>query len=192
MKQRKTKKRHLNAKSRRRRSRRGGWNLHNPFNRAPIPDEDAITIGKFLINHELPRYFSNDDTYYGANQHYKHPYESELQTLFKIRRFQKLFATDDDYKWLGMQFYFFTNNPNPIPGPNNNGYQTSDDGVFFFDWITNTPSRNNIGILQYHDQHPNPLNLPVKVSQRTRFVAPEIPEGIVARRTSQFKQIEKK
>lgn len=180
------KKRYKNIKSRRRRG--GWWNLHNPWNWVPIPDEDAITIGKFLIHHELPRYFSNDNTFYLANQHFKHPSESELKTVFKIKKFQKLFTNDDDYKRLGMQFYFFTGNPTPIPGPHNIGYQTADDGVFFFDWITNTPSRNNNGNFQWHVLNPNPLNLPVNVSHRTKFFAPEIPVGIVDYGKSKFEK----
>jgi hypothetical protein len=176
------KKRHGINKSRR---RRGGWNLQNPWNRLPIPDADAIEIGEYLINHELPRYFLNDDTYYHLNPHYKHPPTAELETLFKIRNFKNLFRTANDYKLLGMQFYYFVGNPNPIPGPHNMGYATHDDGVFFFDWITNTPPRNNNGVLQYTVQNPNPLNLPVKVP-RTAFIAPEIPARIVSTRKWKF------
>jgi hypothetical protein len=61
--------------------------------------------------------------------------------------------------------------------------------VFFFDWITNTPPRNNIWVFQYHDQIPNPLNLQVKVSHRTKFFAPEIPVGIVAYGKSKVENI---
>jgi hypothetical protein len=170
------------------RRRRGGWNLQNPYNRnPPIPDADAIRIGEYLINHELPRYYLNDDTFYNPNYHYKHPDSPELDTIFKIKNFKKLFTTADDYKLLGMQFYYFVGNPNPIPGPNYNGYSTSDDGVFFFDWITNTPPRNNNGHNLYA---PNPLNLPVKVP-RPRNVIAEIPAGIVANRVKREREYRK-
>jgi hypothetical protein len=173
------------------RRRRGGWNLQNPYDRNPIPDADAIRIGEYLINHELPRYYLNDDTFYGPDSPYKHPdiqnpsqsIYPELDATIKIRNFKKLFTTADDYKLLGMQFYYFVGNPNPIPGPNYNGYATYDDGVFFFDWITNTPPRNYNAHKLYT---PNPLNLPVKVPRRN--VGNEIPAGIVANTKSNFER----
>ena len=107
-----------------------------------------------------------------------------LNTIFKIKNFKKLFTTANDYKLLGMQFYYFVGNPNPIPGPNYNGYQTFDDGVFFFDWITNTPPRNNNGHSHYTL---NPLNLPVKVPRPSNVIA-EIPAGIVVNLKSKFER----
>ena len=77
------------------RRRRGGWNLQNPYNRnPPIPDADAIRIGEYLINHDLPRYYLNDDTYYQLNQHFKHLPSPELDTIFKIKNFIPLLYTD--------------------------------------------------------------------------------------------------
>jgi hypothetical protein len=44
----------------------GGWNnqkYYNPSNIPKLTNDNAIQIGKFLINDELVRYFLNDETY---------------------------------------------------------------------------------------------------------------------------------
>jgi len=66
---------------------KGGWNnkrYYDPFGRPPINEDIALQIGHFLIDSELKRYLSNDDTYYGNNQAYQHV-EDEFYLKLKIQ-----------------------------------------------------------------------------------------------------------
>ena len=175
-------KKHKINKSRRRMV--GGWNNQRYYNMnvglAPISAEVAIRIGKFLINDELPRYFLNDDTYYGGNAHLKHAPEPELYARLKIQRFKMKFENDDDYEWVGRQFYYITGNQNPFHAGAvlGHGYATWDDGVAFFDWLTNT--HRTIPLLNIPNEYQNPLEVPVNVPV-PRVEPVDIPAGIIAR-----------
>jgi len=161
----------------------GGWNnqryYYSNVGLAPIPADVAIRIGKFLINDELPRYFSNDTTYYGGNVHLKHAPEPELYIRFKIRRFKMKFENDDDYEWVGRQFYYITGNQNPFHAGAANGYATWDDGVAFFDWLTNT--HRIPPLLDIPIEYQNPLEVPVNDVPVSRVEPVGIPTGIVNR-----------
>jgi len=173
--------RHCKNKSRRRMV--GGWDNQRYYQPLvglpPINADLAIRIGKFLINDELPRYFLNEDDYYGGplNAHFKRLPEPELVTKLKIRNFKNEFKNDDDYEWVGRQFYFIIGNQNPFHGAIP-GYSTFDDGVSFFDWLTNTPPRNNHGLIDVPSAYQNPLEQPV-TSSVTRAEPAGIPAGIV-------------
>jgi len=167
----------------------GGWNnkrYYNPFNRHPIDESIALKIGKFLIGSELKRYLSNDDTYYGNNQTYKHT-DDELRRMLKIQSIKHKFINDDDYRWIGNQFYYSTGNQNPFHVPGVAGYATWDDGVDFFDWITNTPSRNHPGWVIPH-KYKNPLNVHVRVELMVNESndTAVIPVGTVKNKIEQF------
>jgi hypothetical protein len=172
----------------------GGWNnkrYYNSFGRPPINEYLALDIGKFLIDSELKRYLSNDDSYYNNNQAYKHV-EDELTRNLKIQIIKNKFKNEDDYKWLGNQFYYITGNQNPfhvVPGVA--GYATWDDGVDFFDWITNTPPRNHPG-LAIPLQFSNPLKIKVKMPVRYVNDTSTIPVGIVKDRIEQYNSIYRK
>lgn len=151
----------------------GGWKnnkpaYYNPFAHAPIQQNVAIVIGRFLINSELNKYLLNDNAYYGNNNNYKHTDPEGLRKV-KLILIKSKFITDEDYAWVGMQFYYIVGNQNPM-----GGYATWDDGVMFFDWLTNTEPRKYINIIPYT----NPLSLPVpiKSSQNDTSI---IPEGTV-------------
>jgi len=168
---------------------KGGWNnkrYYNPFNRHPIDESIALKIGKFLIGSELKRYLSNDDTYYGNNQTYKHT-DDELRRMLKIQSIKHKFINDDDYRWIGNQFYYSTGNQNPFHVPGVAGYATWDDGVDFFDWITNTPSRNHPGWVIPH-KYKNPLNVHVRVELMVNESndTAVIPVGTVKNKIEQF------
>lgn len=169
---------------------KGGWNnkrYYDQFGRPPINEDLAVRIGKFLIESELKRYLSNDDTYYGNNQAFKHV-EDEVTRKLKIQIIKVKFKNDDDYKWLGNQFYYITGNQNPfhvVPGIA--GYATWDDGVDFFDWITNTPSRNHAG-LPIPPEYKNPLNIPLEslIRNKSSNDTSIIPTGTVKDRIYYF------
>ena len=173
-------KKHKINKSRRRMV--GGWDNQRYYYRnvglAPISADVAIRIGKFLINDELPRYFLNDNTYYGGNAHLKHAPEPELYARLKIRRFKMKFENDDDYEWVGRQFYYITGNQNPFHDGALHGYATWDDGVAFFDWLTNT-HRTIPPLLDIPIEYQNPLEVPVNDVPVPRIEPVGIPRGIV-------------
>jgi len=159
----------------------GGWKknkpaYYNPFVRNPIQQNNAIEIGKFLINTELDRYLKNDDTYYRLNQIYKHTDPEGLRKV-KLRLIKSKFINDNDYEWVGMQFYYIVGNQNPMAG-----YATHDDGVMFFDWLTNTPPRNYSNIIPYT----NPLSLPVPITSSQNDTSSTIPPGIVNQRITEY------
>jgi len=75
---------------------KGGWNnkrYYDPFGRPPINEDIALQIGHFLIDSELKRYLSNDDTYYGNNQAYQHV-EDEFYLKLKIQLIKLKFKND--------------------------------------------------------------------------------------------------
>jgi hypothetical protein len=146
--------------------------------------DDAIRIGNFLIKDELPKYFLNDDTYYANIANHKRLPDTELNTKFKIQHFKNQFKNDDDYEWLGRQFYIITMNQNPFYVGGAPGYSTFDDGVAFFDWLTNTAPRNN-PVLNAPIPHQNPLEEPVIIPvPRVELVG--IPAGIVNHMRQKF------
>ena len=171
---------------------KGGWNnkrYYNPFNRPPIDEDEALAleIGEFLIGSELKRYLSNDDTYYGNNQAYKHT-DDELHRMLQIQSIKLKFKNNDDYRWIGNQFYYITGNQNPfhvVPGVA--GYATWDDGVDFFDWLTNTPSRSHPG-WTIPDEYKNPLNIQGEtlVKNKSSNDTSIIPTGTVKERIYSF------
>ena len=144
----------------------GGWNnqkYYNANNSAKLTNDNAIQIGKFLINDELDRYFLNDDTYYvNPALNNKHTDDENIRRL-KIELIKRKFKTDNDYLWLGNQFYFILGKSNPFHTIHNNGqgYSTWDDGVAFFDWLTNTPAKppRISMILPIPSSHKNPLKM---------------------------------
>ena len=140
----------------------GGWNnqkYYNPNNIPLLNNAVAIEIGQFLINNELERYLLNDSTYYLAHLNNTHTEDEKIRKL-KIKMLKFKFKTDNDYKWIGNQFYFMTRNDNPFHSMayNGIGYATWDDGVDFFDYITNTRPRNRIGFI-VPDEYKNPLEI---------------------------------
>jgi len=156
----------------------GGWNnqkYYNPNNTPKLTNYNAIQIGKFLINDELERYFLNDEIYYSFPMNpNKHTEDEDIRRL-KIELIKNKFNTDDDYIWLGNQFYFFLNNSHPmpigygipvpvvIPGPPiaaAANYATWDDGVAFFDWLTNTHPRTLMALpINNPSKYKNPLQI---------------------------------
>ena len=89
------------------------------------------------------------------------------------------FENDDDYEWVGRQFYYITGNQNPFHAGAVHGYATWDDGVAFFDWLTNT--HRTIPLLNIPNEYQNPLEVPVNVPVSRVEPADIIPAGIVAR-----------
>ena len=174
----------------------GGWNnkrYYNQFGRPPINEDLALRIGQFLIDSELKRYLSNDDTYYNNNQLYKHV-DAEFYRKLKIQLIKLKFKNDADYIWLGNQFYYIIGNQNPfhvVPGIA--GYATWDDGVDFFDWITNTPPRNHPG-LPIPPDYKNPLNVHVEslVKNKTSNDTSIIPVGTVKNKIEEYNSIRDK
>jgi hypothetical protein len=144
---------------------KGGWNnqkYYNPSNTPKLTNYNAIEIGKFLINDELERYFLNDEKYYSfpLNPN-KHTEDEDIRRL-KIELIKRKFKTDDDYLWLGNQFYFMGHNSNPFHTIHNNGqgYATWDDGVAFFDWLTNTHPRTPMALpISKLSKYKNPLQI---------------------------------
>lgn len=171
----------------------GGWNnqrYYNPNNIALLDDADAIHIGQFLINDELRRYLLNDNSYYRNNSHFKHT-DSELNRKIYIQFIKSKFKTDDDYKWLGNQFYLILGNQNPFHTIHNGGYgyATWDDGVAFFDYITNLKPRNNTGFDFIPILYRNPLNMPVKKEYTQKTDIDTIPIGIVSATKQKYETI---
>jgi hypothetical protein len=168
---------------------KGGLNkdYYNPFNRLPINEDLALQIGYFIINSELKRYLLNDNTYYGNNQAYKH-IDDDFYRKLKIQAIKSKFENEHDYRWIGNQFYYSIGNQNPfhvIPGVA--GYATWDDGVDFFDWITNTPPRSHAGWV-IPDEYKNPLNVDyykpmIKNKSNDTTI---IPVGIVKNKIEQY------
>ena len=185
MKNQKTKKRNDNKykvtkKRKYRKKIIGGWKnnkpaYYNPFARVLIQQNVAIEIGKFLIDTELDKYLLNNDRYYGVNNNRKHTDEEGFRKL-KLIRIKSKFTNDNDYEWVGMQFYYIVGNQNPM-----GGYATWDDGVMFFDWLTNTEPRNYINIIPYT----NPLSLPVPIKSFQNDTS-IIPDGIVPKGISRY------
>lgn len=136
---------------------------------------NAIEIGRFLIDTELNKYLLNDDRYYGVNNNRKHTDPEGLRKV-KLRFIKLKFTNDKDYEWVGMQFYYIVQNSNPMAA-----YSTQDDGVMFFDWLTNTPPRNYNNSIPYT----NPLNLPVPNIPFPNDTS-IIPDGIVPKGISLY------
>jgi len=95
---------------------------------------------------------------------------------------------DADYTWLGKQFYYIFGNQNPfhlVPGVA--GYATWDDGVDFFDWLTNTSPRNHPG-LSIPQEYKNPLNIEGEtlVKDKSSNDTSIIPAGTVKDRINSF------
>ena len=185
MKKSKTKKRNDNKykvtkKRKYRKKIIGGWKnnkpaYYNPFARAPIQQNVALEIGRFLIDTELNKYLLNDDRYYGVNNNRKHTDPEGLRKV-KLRLIKLKFTNDEGYEWVGMQFYYIVGNQNPMAA-----YSTQDDGVMFFDWLTNTPPRNYNNSIPYT----NPLKLPVPNIPFKNDTS-IIPDGIVAKGISRY------
>jgi hypothetical protein len=179
MKNQKTKKRNDNKykvtkKRKYRKKIIGGWRKNKPayyidgWGVVPPPNiPNAIEIGKFLINSELAKYLL-EDNYYGNNINRKHTDEEGVRKL-KLQLIKSKFTNDEDYEWVGMQFYYIVGNQNPMAG-----YATQDDGVMFFDWLTNTQPRNYNNPIPYT----NPLKLPVPITSSPLDTS-TIPPGIV-------------
>ena len=143
---------------------------------APPPNiPNAIEIGKFLINSELAKYLL-EDNYYGNNVNRKHTDEEGVRKL-KLQLIKSKFTNDEDYKWVGMQFYYIVQNSNPMAA-----YSTQDDGVMFFDWLTNTQPINYNNSIPYT----NPLKLPVPNISSQNDTSSTIPDGIVHNRITQY------
>ena len=162
----------------------GGWNnqrYYNPNNIDLLNDPDAISIGQFLINDELQRYLLNDDSYYRNNSLFKHT-DSEFNRKLYIQFIKSKFKTDNDYKWLGNQFYLILGTQNPFHALHflGYGYATWDDGVFFFDYITNLKPRNNTGFHFIPTLYNNPLNIHEKKQDTKKTDIDTIPIGIVS------------
>ena len=159
----------------------GGWNnqrYYNPNNIGLLNDPDAISIGQFLINNELQRYLLNDDSYYRNNSLFKHT-DSEFNRKLYIQFIKSKFKTDNDYKWLGNQFYLILGNQHPFHN-GGYGYATWDDGIFFFDYITNLKPRNNTGLHFIPTLYNNPLNIHEKKQHTQKTDIDTIPIGIVS------------
>jgi len=186
MKKQKTKKRNykkykVTNKRKYRKKIIGGWKknkpaYYNPFGRNPILQNNAIEIGKFLIDTELDKYLLNNDRYYGVNNNRKHTDEEGVRKL-KLILIKSKFTNDNDYEWVGMQFYYIVGNQNPMVA-----YSTQDDGVMFFDWLTNTPPRNYNNSIPYT----NPLKLPVPNISSQNDTSSTIPDGIVRNGISRY------
>ena len=147
-------------------NKKGGWNNQKYYYRNNhinplLNDALAIQIGKFLINDELERYLLNDNTYYRPHMNNLHTEDEKIRKL-KLQLIKDKFKTNDDYKWLGNQFYCILGNQNPFHN-GGIGYATWDDGVAFFDYITNTVSRGSYTPnLQIPNQYNNPLDINFK------------------------------
>jgi len=159
----------------------GGWRKNKPayyidgWGVPPPNIPNAIEIGKFLINSELAKYLL-EDNYYGNNINRKHT-DGEGVRKLKLQLIKSKFTNDEDYKWVGMQFYYIVQNSNPMAA-----YSTQDDGVMFFDWLTNTQPRNYNNSIPYT----NPLKLPVPNISSQNDTSSTIPKGIVHNRITRY------